>query len=64
VAAVFGRIEVERWDAPLIRLPDRGAVADYLIARFVARRTRPPPPSGVATPVTITKRGALISARR
>jgi len=50
VAAVLGRVGVERWDAPLIRLPDRGAVADYLIARFVARRTRPPPPSGWPRP--------------
>jgi SAM-dependent methyltransferase len=32
VAAVFPRVEAERWDAPLIRLPDRDAVRDYLIA--------------------------------
>jgi hypothetical protein len=35
VASVFGQVQVERWDAPLLRLPDRDAVRDYLIARFV-----------------------------
>jgi SAM-dependent methyltransferase len=28
VASVFAQVEVERWDAPLIRLPDREAVRD------------------------------------
>ena len=57
MAALFGRIEVERWDAPLIRLPDRGAVADYLIARFVAPEDAAAAAERVATPVAITKRG-------
>jgi hypothetical protein len=30
----------ERWDAPLVRLPDRDAVRDYLIAPFVALERR------------------------
>jgi SAM-dependent methyltransferase len=65
VASVFGQVRAERWDAPLVRLPDRDAVRDYLIARFV------PPEVAVAaaaeqviTPATITKRGALIHARK
>jgi hypothetical protein len=33
--SVFEHMQVERWDAPLVRLPDRAAVRDYLIARFV-----------------------------
>ncbi len=36
VACVFGQVQVERWDAPLVRLPDRDAARDYLIAPFVA----------------------------
>jgi hypothetical protein len=40
VASVFGQVQVERWDAPLVRLPDRDAVRDYLIARFVALERR------------------------
>ena len=64
VAAVFGRVEVERWDTPLIRLPDRGAVRDYLVARFVALEEAAAAADRVATPVAVTKRGALIHARR
>jgi SAM-dependent methyltransferase len=64
VASVFARVEVERWDAPLIRLPDRDAVRDYLIARFVAQAAAAAAADQVTTPIAITKRGALISARR
>src|SRR5262249_54833255 len=35
VASVFGEVDVDAWDAPLVRLPDHAAVRDYLIARFV-----------------------------
>jgi SAM-dependent methyltransferase len=64
VAAVFGRVQVERWDAPLVRLPGRDAVRDYLIARFVAPEAAVAAAERVATPVTITKRGAVVYARR
>ena len=64
VAAVFARVQVERWDAPLIRLPDRDAVRDYLLARFVAPGDATAAAERVATPVAVTKRGALIRARR
>lgn len=64
VASVFGEVEVERWDAPLVRLPDRGAVRDYLVARFVAPEVAGAAAGQVTTPVTITKRGALIHARK
>ncbi|TWF77655.1 methyltransferase family protein [Pseudonocardia hierapolitana] len=67
VAAVFGAVTVEAWDAPLVTLPDRDAVRDYLRARFV-----PPDDAGrladaVAArgplPLPVTKRGALLLAR-
>jgi SAM-dependent methyltransferase len=64
VAAVFTEVSVERWDAPLIRLPDRDAVRDYLIARFVAPEDATAAAGRVPTPIDITKRGALIRARR
>jgi Methyltransferase domain len=35
VGLVFAQVQVQRWDAPLVRLPDRDAVRDYLVARFV-----------------------------
>jgi SAM-dependent methyltransferase len=64
VASVFGQVQVERWDAPLVRLPDRDAVRDYLIARFVAPQAAVAAAERVTTPVTITKRGAVIHARK
>jgi SAM-dependent methyltransferase len=64
VASVFGRVRVRRWDAPLLRLPDRGAVRDYLVARFVPPEVAAAAADRVTTPITVTKRGAVISARR
>jgi SAM-dependent methyltransferase len=64
VRSVFGAVLTERWDAPLIRLSDRAAVRDYLIARFVAPADAAASAEQVTTPITITKRGAVISARK
>ena len=68
VASVFGAVTTEAWDAPLVTLPDRDTVRDYLRARFV-----PPDEAGrladaIAArgplPLPVTKRGALLLARR
>ena len=64
VASVFGQVEVQRWDAPLLRLPDRGAIRDYLVARFVAPEVAATAAEQVAAPIAITKRGAVIYARK
>jgi SAM-dependent methyltransferase len=64
VASVFGAAEAERWDAPLITLPDSDAVRDYLIARFVPPDHAAASAAKVTTPATITKRGAFIYARK
>lgn len=64
VASVFGAAEAERWDAPLITLPDHNAVRDYLIARFVPPDDAAALAARVSTPATITKRGAFIHARK
>jgi SAM-dependent methyltransferase len=64
VASVFGQVHVDRWDGPLLRLPDRDAVRDYLVARFVPAEEASAGARRVATPVTLTKRGAVIYARR
>jgi SAM-dependent methyltransferase len=64
VASVFGQVHVERWDGLLLRLPDRDAVRDYLIARFVPAEDAGARARRVATPVTVTKRGAVIHASR
>jgi SAM-dependent methyltransferase len=64
MAAAFEEIQVERWDAPLVRLPDRDAVRDYLIARFIPPELATDAAGHITTPATITKRGALIQARK
>jgi SAM-dependent methyltransferase len=62
VAAVFGDdgLEVISWDGPLLRLPNDEAIGRYL-------RTHHLPASvadRVTAPLTVTKRGCLIIARR
>jgi SAM-dependent methyltransferase len=68
VGSIFGAVTTDAWDAPLVSLPDRDAVRDYLHARLV-----PPDDAGrladaVAArgplPLPVTKRGALLLARR
>ncbi|MGW2306735.1 class I SAM-dependent methyltransferase [Actinomadura luteofluorescens] len=64
VGELFGEVEVERWDAPLITLPDQAAVRDYLIARAVPRPQATEAATRLRTPLPITKRGSLVLARR
>ena len=62
VASVFDRaaIEILRWDDPWTLLPDADAVRRYVRSHFLPPETA----DGVATPLTLTKRGCLIWARR
>ncbi|MDF5758997.1 class I SAM-dependent methyltransferase [Spongiactinospora sp. TRM90649] len=64
VAGVFGEVEVDRWDLPLIRLPDEDAVRDYLVARGVPHGRAARAARRVDTPVTLTKRGVAVYAIR
>jgi SAM-dependent methyltransferase len=64
VGSVFDQIEVERWDAPLITLPDGCAVRDYLVARYVAPDVAETAAAQVRTPTAITKRGAFVYGRK
>lgn len=53
-------VEVLVWDAPLVRLEDRAALVRYLRSHHL-------PPSRVdqvETPLTLTKRGCLVVARK
>ena len=63
VAEVFPDAAEQRWDAPLVILPDAAAVRDYLVARHVPPDAAAAKARLVPTPLTLTKRGALISAR-
>jgi SAM-dependent methyltransferase len=60
VARVFEDVDVVSWDSPLTILPDRAAVLAYcrshLLPAAVADRVMPP--------VTLTKRGCLVYARK
>ena len=60
VANAFGdcALEVDRWDARLVRLPDRDAVAAYARSHDLPDDTA----DRVTAPVALTKRGVLISA--
>jgi SAM-dependent methyltransferase len=68
VADVFGSAGTEPWDAPLVTLPDRDAVRDYLRARFVAPDEADRLADALAErgplPLPVTKRGTLVMARR
>jgi SAM-dependent methyltransferase len=64
VASVFGTAEADRWDAPLIALPDHDAVRDYLIARFVPPDQAARSAARIRTPLIITKRGTFIRASK
>jgi SAM-dependent methyltransferase len=61
VRSIFGAdLKVITWDAPLVRLPDRSAVARYLRSHFLPATHI----DRVVPPVTLTKRGCLVIARR
>lgn len=68
VAATIGPVDVQPWDAPLVTLPGRDALRDYLVARFVpagaAETLADTLAARVRWPLSITKRGALVIARR
>jgi hypothetical protein len=64
VSTYFTDVEVERWDAPLVHLPDRKALWLYLRGRQLSRREVKRVLARVAVPLTLTKRGALIWGRK
>jgi SAM-dependent methyltransferase len=58
VAAVFGDVQVERWDAPMTYLPDRDAVLRYCRSHSLHRDAV----DRVTPPVWLTKRGCVVYA--
>jgi SAM-dependent methyltransferase len=64
VASVFGPVDVDAWDAPLVHLPDRDAVRDYLVARLVPRGEAAERAAVVRVPLDVTKRGCVVYARK
>jgi SAM-dependent methyltransferase len=64
VASVFGDVEVDAWDAPLVHLPDQDAVRDFLVARLVPRAEAEERAAAVGVPLDVTKRGCIVYARK
>jgi len=60
----FHDLELERWDAPLLRLPRRADVRDYLIGKGAAPERASAAAEATEVPLEVTKRGALVFARR
>ena len=60
----FDVLEVITWDEPLIHLPDRDAVRDYLIGRQTPAEIASDAARRANVPIRVTKRGAICFARR
>jgi SAM-dependent methyltransferase len=61
---LFEEPEVERWDASLVELPTTWDVRDYLVGKQVAPDQAQAVASATKVPLSVTKRGALLFARK
>ncbi|MGH3999249.1 MAG: class I SAM-dependent methyltransferase, partial [Pseudonocardiaceae bacterium] len=64
VADVFAVVDVQRWDTPMITLPDTAAVELFLRGRGLPPQRAQQRAEDFSTPLRVTKRGALIWATR
>ena len=64
VRVFFEDIEIDAWDGPYWRLPDHEAVARALIGGGVPAEEAAGLAAGVQTPLTVTKRGAIVYGRK
>jgi SAM-dependent methyltransferase len=64
IAERFHDLELQRWDAPLLRLPSRRDVRDYLIGKGIEPERAGAAAEAIDVPLEVTKRGALVVARR
>jgi SAM-dependent methyltransferase len=63
ISHVFDVDEVERWDAPLVSLPDAAAIEKFLRGRGLSTQAADSAAPAFEAPMTVTKRGALVWAR-
>jgi SAM-dependent methyltransferase len=61
---VFDVVDIQRWDAPVVRIPDRAGLALYLRGRGLAEDRAHVAARHLDTPMTITKRGMIGWARK
>lgn len=64
VADVFTVVDVQRWDMPMITLPDTAAVGLFLRGRGLPQQRAQQLAEGFTTPLRVTKRGVLVWATR
>lgn len=61
---VFDDVDVQRWDAPLVHIPDHRGLALYLRGRGLTKEQADTAASRWNPPVTVTKRGMIAWARK
>jgi SAM-dependent methyltransferase len=61
---LFEEPEVKHWDTPLVELPTARDVRDYLIGKQVAPDRAQAVAAATEPPLSVTKRGALLFARK
>ena len=64
VRGYFKKVEVERWDAPLLHPHDKEALLLWLRGYGVCEGEALSVAEGASVPLTLTKRGALIYGYR
>ena len=64
IGEFFTNLEVARWDAPLVHLPDQQALGLYLKGRGLSDAEIAAADGTVPLPLKLTKRGALITGRK
>lgn len=64
LGTAFEAIGVDVWDMPLYRLPDAPAIWTYLVSRGTNPAVASDVAHRVATPLWLTKRGAVVWGRR
>ncbi|MYB48385.1 MAG: class I SAM-dependent methyltransferase [Dehalococcoidia bacterium] len=64
IGSVFDEIEIDAWDGPYVHLPDSEALTLYLRGRRLSPTAADRASDAIDTPLTLTKRGAIIYARK
>ena len=64
IDAVFGNVEVESWDGPYVFLPDADALREYCRGYGLSLEDAESATDLVKPPLHITKRGAIMYARK
>lgn len=60
IGKYFSHIEIETWDGPFVRLPDRDAIILYLKGQGLEEKDAIEVTDKLKTPLILTKHGALI----